>query len=72
MTQGTVAAANIPGVADFLNPNANINPLQSALYAQMAQSALATAQHPTAANVAGLHVFPGHGRGEAGPDEGRR
>ena len=54
MTQGTVAAANIPGVADFLNPNANINPLQSALYAQMAQSALATAQHPTAANVAGL------------------
>lgn len=54
MTQGTKAAANIPGVADFLNPNANINPLQSALYAQMAQAALSAAQHPTAANVKAL------------------
>ncbi len=54
MTQGTQAAANIPGVANFLNPNANISPLQSALYAQMAQNALAAAQHPTQANVSAL------------------
>ena len=54
LTQGTQAAANIPGVADFLNPNANISPLQSALYAQMAQSAMTAAQHPTQANVSAL------------------
>jgi hypothetical protein len=49
MTRGTQAVANIPGVANFLNPQANISPLQSALYAQMAQQSLALAGHPGAA-----------------------
>ena len=46
MTQGTQAAANIPGVADFLNPNANFNPLQAALYAQSATAAMTAIPAP--------------------------
>jgi hypothetical protein len=54
MTRGVQAVADIPGVANFLNPQANVSPMQAALYAQMAQHGMAAAEHPTLGNVQAL------------------
>jgi hypothetical protein len=51
MTAGTRAVANIPSVANFLNPNANVSPLEQAMYAQLGNLLPGVIGHPTAANV---------------------